>query len=147
MCNLAVLSPASLNEVLAAIAVNEVWGVSRRISVQLSESSIHTMLDLSRLDPARMRRRWSVMLDRTASELQGLTCIKLELAPARKREIACTRSFGRPVTHLADLDEAVTEFASRAAHKLRGQGSLASRKRSTVAPSASRCAGPARTRG
>ena len=30
-----------------------------------------------------------------------------------------------PVTTLADLSEAVTEFASRAAHKLRGQGSLA----------------------
>jgi len=52
-------------------------------------------------------------------------CIELELAPARKQEIACTRSFGRSVTRLADLDEAITEFASRAAHKLRGQGSLA----------------------
>ena len=35
------------------------------------------------------------------------------------------RSFRHPVTTLADLSEAVTEFASRAAHKLPGQGSLA----------------------
>ena len=125
VCNLAVLSPAVLNEVLAATAVNEVWGVGRRIAAQLSESGIHTVLDLARLDPAMVRRRWSVVLERTVRELQGLACIELELAPARKQEIACTRSFGRPVTHLADLDEAVTEFASRAAHKLRGQGSLA----------------------
>ena len=54
-----------------------------------------------------------------------MACIELELTPARKQEIACTRSFGRPVTRLEDLDEAVTEFASRAAYKLRGQSSLA----------------------
>lgn len=58
-------------------------------------------------------------------ELQGLPCFALELAPARKQEIACTRSFGQPLTHLVDLGEAVTKFASRAAHKLRAQGSLA----------------------
>jgi DNA polymerase V len=60
-------------------------------------------------------------------ELQGLPCIALELVPASKQEIACTRSFGHPVTTLTDLSEAVTEFASRAAHKLRKQGSLAGR--------------------
>ena len=125
VCNLAALSPAVLDEVLAATAVNEVWGVGRRIAAQLNECSIHTVLDLARLDPAMVRRRWSVVLERTVRELQGLVCIELELAPARKQEIACTRSFGRPVTRLEDLDEAVTEFASRAAHKLRGQASLA----------------------
>ena len=125
VCNLAVFSPAVLNEVLAATAVNEVWGVGRRITAQLNENGIRTVLDLARLDPAMVRRRWSVVLERTVRELQGMACIELELAPARKQEIACTRSFGRPITRLEDLDEAVTEFASRATHKLRGQGSLA----------------------
>ena len=125
ICNLAALSSAALDDVLAATAVNEVWGVGRSIAAQLVDSGIRTVLDLARLDPAMVRRRWSVVLERTVRELQGLACIELKLAPARKQEIACTRSFGRPVTRLAELDEAVTEFASRAAHKLRGQGSLA----------------------
>ncbi|CAM3318465.1 Y-family DNA polymerase [Polaromonas hydrogenivorans] len=125
VCNLAALTPPALQEVLAATEVREVWGVGRRIAAQLKESGIHSALDLARLDPAMVRRRWSVVLERTVRELQGLACIELELAPARKQEIACTRSFGHPVTHLADLGEAVTEFASRAAHKLRAQGSLA----------------------
>ena len=125
VCNLASLAPAALEEVLAATAVNEVWGVGRRLAVQLKESGVHTALDLARLEPGMVRRRWSVVLERTVRELQGMPCVALELAPARKQEIACTRSFGHPVTHLADLSEAVTEFASRAAHKLRGQGSLA----------------------
>lgn len=42
-----------------------------------------------------------------------------------KQEIACTCSFGHPVTELRDLNEAVTKFASRGAVKLRKQGSQA----------------------
>ena len=79
VCNLAASSPAVLSEVLAGTAVNEVWGVGRRIAAQLSESGIHTVLDL-----AMVRRRWSVVLERTVRELQGLACIELELPPARK---------------------------------------------------------------
>lgn len=125
VCDLSVLAPAALEEVLAATAVNEVWGVGRRLTAQLSESGIHTALDLARLEPSMVRRRWSVVLERTVRELQGMPCIALELASARKQEIACTRSFGHPVTRLQDLSEAVTEFASQAAYKLRSQGSLA----------------------
>lgn len=66
-----------------------------------------------------------MILERTVRELQGTPCIELEHAPAPKQEIACTRSFGHPVTELMDLNEAVTEFASRGAAKLRKQGSLA----------------------
>ncbi len=38
---------------------------------------------------------------------------------------ACIRSFGRAITELHQLTEAVTEFASRAAQKARKQGSAA----------------------
>lgn len=72
-----------------------------------------------------VRGRWSVTLERTVRELQGTSCIEFEDAPAPKQEIACTRSFGHPVTELMDLNEAVTEFASRGAEKLRKQGSQA----------------------
>ena len=54
-----------------------------------------------------------------------MPCIELEDEPAPKQEIASSRSFGSPITALSDLNEAVTEFASRAAYKLRKQGSLA----------------------
>jgi DNA polymerase V len=83
------------------------------------------VLELTRLDVAMVKSRWSVVLERTVRELQGTPCIDLDHSPAPKQEIACTRSFGHPVTELKDLDEAVTEFASRAAQKLRKQSSLA----------------------
>ena len=112
-------------EVLAATPVEEVWGVGRRIAAQLKEGGIHTVLDLARMDLATVRQRWSVVLERTVRELQGQSCVDLQDVAPDKQEIACTRSFGRPVTALEDLSEAVSEFASRAAEKLRRQEGLA----------------------
>ncbi len=126
VCNLTVLPAQDLDEVLAATLVEEIWGVGRKIGAQLHQCGVHTVLDLARLDPAMVRRRWSVVLERTVRELQGMQCIELDDAPEPKREIACTRSFGHAVTELPPLLEAVSEFASRAAEKLRKQGSLAS---------------------
>ena len=126
VCNLAALPAQDLDDVLATTLVEEVWGVGRRIAAQLHESGIHTVLDLARLDPATVRSRWNVVLERTVRELQGMQCIDLDDAPAPKKQIACTRSFGQAITELVPLVEAVSEFASRAAEKLRRQGGLAS---------------------
>ena len=126
VCNLTTLPAQDLDDVLAATLVEEVWGVGRKIGTQLHEGGIHTVLDLIRMDPATIRRRWSVVLERTVRELQGMQCIDLDDAPAPKKEIACTRSFGQAITELPPLVEAVSDFASRAAEKLRKQGSLAS---------------------
>lgn len=124
VCDLSALTKAELDAIMATTAVNEVWGVGRQISKQLNEGGITTVLDLVQLDLATVRGRWSVVLERTVRELQGTPCVELEHAPAPKQEIACTRSFGHPVTDLNDLSEAVTEFACRAAVKLRKQNSL-----------------------
>jgi DNA polymerase V len=127
VCNFASLTKAEMQAVFEATPVNEVWGVGRKISAQLNEGGIMTVQDLVRLDPATVRRHWSVVLERTVLELQGTSCISLEDAPPAKQEIACTRSFGHPITELRDVSEAVTEFASRAAEKLRKQKSLANK--------------------
>ena len=66
-----------------------------------------------------------MVLERTVYELQGMPCIGFDYAPAAKKEIACTRSFGQSVTELNDLQQAITEFASRAAEKPRRQSSHA----------------------
>jgi DNA polymerase V len=124
VCNLAELPTADLEAIMATTAVGEVWGVGRRLAPQLQALGIHTALDLARLNPGAARARWSVVLERTVRELQGQSCMALEDVPAPKKEIACTRSFGRPVTHLPPLLEAISEFTTRAAQKLRQQGSL-----------------------
>ena len=125
VCNLASMTQPELDALFATTAVGEVWGVGRKIAAQLNDGGIQTVLDLVRLDPAMVRSRWSVVLERTLRELQGTLCVGLEDSPVPKKEIASTRSFGRPITELVDLIEAVTEFGSRAAVKLRKQSGLA----------------------
>lgn len=125
VCNLASLDRGALESVLANTAVDEVWGVGKRISFQLKQAGVESVLQLSRMDLATVRTRWSVVLERTVRELQGQPCVDVEDVAPDKQEIACTRSFGRPVTELADLKEAVSEFASRAGEKLRRQHGLA----------------------
>jgi DNA polymerase V len=121
VCNLGSLDAPEREALMQASDVREVWGVRRKIGDQLKEAGIHTVLDLARLYPGTVKRRWSVVLERTVRELQGTDCIGLEHEPACKQEIAYTRSFGQAETELPVLQEAVTEFASRAAQKLRHQ--------------------------
>ncbi len=123
VCNLAQLPREKLDAVLEATEVGEVWGVGRKIAAQLKDAGIETVLDLARLDPATVRRRWSVVLERTVRELQGMPCIGLDDQPPPKKEIACTRSFGQPISDLPALEQAVSTFASMAAQKLRRQAS------------------------
>lgn len=125
VCNLVSLPGSDVDAILAATDVGEVWGVGRRIGQQLRDAGVKTVLDLARLSPSMARDRWSVVLERTVRELQGEACISLDDAPSPKKQIACTRSFGQPVTEVETLIEAVSEFTSRAAAKLRRQSSVA----------------------
>lgn len=122
VCNWAELSTKQRIDILGRTAAGEIWGVGRRISAQLAEHGILTALDLARMPPHAARDGRSVVLERTVRELQGVSCIPLELAPPPKKQIACTRSFGQAVTTLEPLIEAVSEFATRAAEKLRKGG-------------------------
>ena len=121
VCNLGAMTAAELEAVFSATAVAEVWGVGRRIGTKLVEGGITTVLDLIRMDAATVRRQFSVVLEKTVRELQGVPCIELDDEPAPKQQIMCSRSFGEAVTRGRDLAEALTEFASRAAVKLRSQ--------------------------
>ncbi len=125
VCNLASLPASDLDALLAATEVGEVWGIGPRIADQLRVLGVRSVLDAARLDPATVRRRWSVVLERTIRELQGQPCIGLEQEPPAKQQIACTRSFGQPVTTLEPMVQAVSEFAARAGEKLREQGGRA----------------------
>lgn len=120
--NFAALDAGQRRELLAMVPVTEVWGVGRQIGEQLNGIGVKTALDLADLSPSFAQQRWSVVLARTVHELNGLACIKLEEQPPPKKVIASTRAFGRRVTDLATLEEAVTAFAVRAGEKLRRQG-------------------------
>ena len=125
VCNFGELSPAQLEAVLRATDVGAVWGIGRKTSTRLHEGGIGSVLDVMRADPAALRRQFNVVLERTVLELGGKPCLDVDDAPQSNQQIMCSRSFGAPVTSLASLTESVSAFASRVAHKLRSQRSVA----------------------
>lgn len=125
VCDLSRLEPDRLREIFSVTDVGEVWGIGRQISTQLNERGVQSVQDFVNLSCSVVRGTWGVVLERTWRELRGEPCIELSEMPAPKKQIACTRSFGRAITAFADLSEAISEFTSRAAFKLRQQGHLA----------------------
>lgn len=121
VCDLTQLSPAARDALMAKIDIGDVWGVGRRLSAALNERGMHTALDLRRADAATLRRRFSVVLERTVHELNGLACQAMDAQPGPQQQIVCSRSFGSPVMDEPQLGEALSEFCTRAAERLRGQ--------------------------
>lgn len=125
VCNLLALNAGELDELFGRIDVGEVWGVGRKIDARLREMGIASVRDLRDADPAMIRTRFSVVLERTVRELNGVSCLSLEEVAPDKQQIMCSRSFGEPVYELDDLLDAVATYMSRAAEKLRGQQGVA----------------------
>lgn len=125
VCDLTTFSVADLDRLLAAIAVREVWGVGRRLTTALAALGITTVRDLRDADPVQMRKRFSVVMERTVQELRGVSCLEIEDVTPPKQQIMSSRSFGQPIVSLEQLSEAVGLHVTRATEKLRDQNSVA----------------------
>lgn len=125
VCNLSALQPDEVDRLFAATDVGSVWGVGRRISEKLRAGGVHTVLDLVRMDAPALRAQFSVVLEKTLLELRGTSCMEIDEAPGPRQQILVSRSFGTPITDVDGIIEAVSEFTSRAAERLRQQASLA----------------------
>ncbi len=113
------------DELLASIEVGEVWGIGLRLSERLARLGIETVKDLRDADTKIVRRQFSVVVERTVLELRGVSCLDLEEVAQAKKEIVSSRSFGKLVVKLDDLQQAVASYTARAAEKLRRQHSVA----------------------
>ena len=102
--------------------VGVVWGIGRRWKKRLEDLGIMNVRALRDAHPKWIRKHFSVVLERTVRELNGLACIPLEEAVAENRHRCCSRSFGTPITERADLEEAITYFATRVTERMRREG-------------------------
>lgn len=125
VCDFGHFTPRELEALLNSIEVSAVWGVGRRITRRLEAMGIQSVQDLRAADSRWIRQQFSVTLERTVTELQGIACIELEERAPNKQEIISSRSFGKPVESFQELSEAVSSYVTRAAEKLRSQGSVA----------------------
>ncbi len=115
----------AIDETLKNLPVEGVWGVGRRLKEQLNALRIFTASDLAKSEPTWLKKQFSVILLRTALELQGISCLQLEESQEVQDSIIRSRSFGKPVTAIEDLKEALAMHTAKAALKLRKQQGLA----------------------
>lgn len=106
-------------KLMQLMPVGEVWGVGRKLNQHLNKMGIKTAYELSELDLNFARKKFNIVLAKTIRELKGEICIDLEEQPSTKKQIVVSRTFNRRVTDLKLLHEAVSDYAARAAVKLR----------------------------
>ena len=113
---------SQIDQVLENTEVNDVWGIGSRSTEKLNSRRIYTALDLKQADETWIRKHLTVVGARTLMELNEISCISLENAPACPKSIITSRSFGHPITDFENLREAVISYVSIAGEKLRKQG-------------------------
>lgn len=113
--------PSIRDKVLQQFPVESVWGIGQALNTKLKSLNINTAFDLQQSDLSFLRRRFSVVVERTAMELRGVACIELENAPKAQQSIISSRSFGKALSELPPIQEALSNYVARACEKLRQQ--------------------------
>ncbi len=111
--------------ILKTVPVKEIWGIGPRYARLLQDRGLQSALDLSNCADWWIRKHLTITGLYTVFELRGQPCLDLEPVPAPQKSVACSRSFGSPISELPAIRQALCLYVQQAAVKLRGQGLLA----------------------
>ena len=115
------------DEILSAIKINDVWGVGRQLTKFYIKHGINTAYQLKNIHNNWLKKNTNVLGSRTAMELKGIPCISLEVYQEKRKNCCVSRSFGRKVTNLEELSEAITAHCLNAAEKIRSDNQTTKR--------------------
>ncbi len=112
---------------LQRLSLKDVWGVGRRLAPQMQSLGITTAYDLSCLSTGFARQLMGIHGEHMVLELNGTSCLPLELEGKVRQSIARTRTFGEDVTDAHVVEAAIANFTARAAFRLRESKQLTRR--------------------
>jgi len=115
---------SDVDSVLDKVPVSDIWGVGRQYASFLEQNNISTAKQLKYSPIKWAKQHMTVMGQRTVEELRGKPCFMLGHEPSAKKSILRSRSFGRLVYRIEDLNEALSAYTERACEQLRSQHSL-----------------------
>ena len=114
---------AQIDSVLKKIEIGNIWGVGRKWSASLRNNGILSAYDLAQADESWIRKKYSVVMQRTVQELNGKSCISIDDLP-EKKQLLVSRSFRERITSYDHIHSLLAGYISRACEKLRLQGSV-----------------------
>ena len=109
----------SIEKALREMEINDVWGIGNRTSTFLKRYNVKTAKDFTLLDRQWIRKNMGIVGEKIYFELQGISCLDLELLPSNKKSCCVSRSFNTPVEKLNDLEESISNYGARASKKIR----------------------------
>lgn len=111
-------------QLMRVTPVREIWGVGSRVASKLKQQGVENTWQLACMPQEMAQAQFNVVVARTVMELNGISCLPLEQKATDKQQIVCSRSFKQRLITYDELAEALTQYASRAAEKLRAQKSV-----------------------
>lgn len=109
------------DKLLDKIDVRDIWGVGRQYAKFLKSYNINTAKDLKYADEKFIQKYMTKAGRQTVLELKGIACKELEQETSDKKGICCAKSFGHKLEELYLIKEALANYVSIAAAKLRRQ--------------------------
>ena len=116
-------SKQKISEVLKATAIDDVWGIGRKIAAKLKIMNVFTAYELTQLPAELVKKQFSVEVERIVYELNGVVCKQWDSVRTDKKQIYSTRSTGQRITQLNELQQALSKHVGIAAAKARKQNS------------------------
>ena len=114
-----------IDTILKDFKIEDVWGVGKQLSKFYKKNGIKTAQDLKNTSNTWVKKGTNVLGAKTAMELRGISCISLQIDQEKRKNCCVSRSFGRKVKEIQELEEAVTTHCLNAAEKIRADDQVA----------------------
>ena len=115
----------NIDERLKKFPIEDVWGVGKQLSKFYHKNNISNAYDLKNVSNTWVKKGTNVLGAKTAMELRGIPCIDLQIEQEKRKNCCVSRSFGRKVKDLNELEESVITHCLNAAEKIRADDQIA----------------------
>ena len=114
----------NIDERLKKFPIEDVWGVGKQLSKFYHKNNISNAYDLKNVSNTWVKKGTNVLGAKTAMELRGIPCIDLQIDQEKRKNCCVSRSFGRKVKDLNELEESVITHCLNAAEKIRADDQI-----------------------
>ncbi len=113
-----------IDQILKSFPVKDIWGIGYASSTKLNMLGIKTAYDFKMYKDEQLIQKLLTKAGRQVQdELRGISCLPIEEAEDKKNT-GNSRSFGSSVYTKSELREALADFCTNSAAKLRAQDSV-----------------------